>query len=159
MKAFLWLVFLGFLGICFYYILLSMAPDESRMIAIAFGNSADETVEIHVEMSMSMADMDTFAYMDDAGGIDWSRWANDHYVVVDEAGNHVDFSKRMKSSLITERDTRGLEGGFLVGTVTKGTKYTFTYIPQVGGQEKFRYEFTAPTQDTGRSRVTFQPVS
>lgn len=158
MKAFLWLVLLGILGVCFYYILLSMKPDESRMIAIAFGNSADEAVELHVEMSMTMADRDVYPYMDDAGGTDWAGWARDHYAVIDDAGNQVEFARRMKSSLISERDTRGLEGGFLVGSVKKGTDYTFTYIPIVGEPEKFQYEFTSPTDDTGRSRVSFQPI-
>ena len=158
MKAFLWVVLLGILGVCFYYILLSMKPDESRMIAIAFGNSTDDAVEMHVEMSMMMADMDVYPYMDEAGGTDWARWAKDHYVVVDDAGNQVEFARRMKSSLISERDTRGLEGGFLVGTVPKDTHFTFTYIPVVGEPEKFQYELTSPTEDTGRTRFSFQPV-
>lgn len=159
MKAFLWLVLLGFLCACFYYIFMGfIVPDETRMIAIAFGKSTDDAVEMHIEMSMSMAAQDVYPYMDDAGGTDWARWAKDHYVVVDDAGNQIEFAKRMKSSLISERDTRGLEGGFLVGSVEKDTDYTFTYIPVVGEPEKFQYEFTSPTEDTGRSRVTFQPI-
>lgn len=160
MKAFLWVVLLGILTVCFYYILqvFAMQADESRLIAIAFGNSTDDAVEMHVEMTMSMADMDVYPYMDDAGGTDWAAWARDHYVVVDDAGNQVEFSRRMKSSLISERDTRGLEGGFLVGSVPKGTHYSFTYIPIVGEPEKFQYDFTSPTEDTGRTRYSFQPV-
>lgn len=158
MKAFLWVVFLAFLGLCFYYILLSMKPDESQMIAIAFGNSTDEAVELHVEMSMSMAQSDVYAYMDDGGSTDWARWAGDHYVVVDDAGNQIAFRKSMSSSLISDRDTRGLHDSFLIGTAKPGTAYTFTYIPVVGEPEKYEYKFVAPTEDTGRSRVTFKPI-
>ncbi len=158
MKAFLWVVLIGFLTLCFYFIFASMAPDDSRMIALAFGNSTEDTVEMHVELSMSMARADNLPYLDDAGSMDWSRWANDHYVVVDETGQQATFAKRMKSNLVSEMQTRGYDDGFLVCTLNKGVNYTFTYTPVIGEPDSFVYEFTAPTEDAGRKRVSFQPA-
>ncbi len=158
MKAFLWVVLLSFLGLCGYFMFLAMVPDDSRMIAIAFGNSTQSEVEMHIELSMMMAGSDTDAYTTDSGSVDWTAWAKAHYVVVDDAGNQVDLGRRIQSNLISDRDTRGYNDSFLVGEVTQDTAYTFTYIPVVGEPEKYMYKFVAPTTDTGRSRVTFKPL-
>ncbi len=159
MKAFLWLVLLGFLGVCFYFIFLSMVPDESRSIALMFGNETEDGVELHVELTILMAGEDTWGYTDAEGNMDWPAWAAAHYIVVDDAGNQVDFSKRMSSNLQPKKDAaRGYADGFLVGKLAKGVDYTFTYIPTVAEPEKFLHEFTAPTGDADRIRVRFEPI-
>lgn len=150
---------MGFLGVCFYFIILSMVPDESRSIVLMFGNSTEDEVELHVELTILTAGEDTFGYTDAEGNMDWPAWAAAHYVLKDDAGNQVAFSKRMNSNLQPKKDAaRGYHDGFLVGKVAKGVEYTFTYIPIVGEPDQFLYEFTAPTDDAGRSRVRFEPI-
>jgi hypothetical protein len=156
MKAFLWVVLLGFLGVCFYFIFMAMVPAESRSIAMAFGHSTEDSVEMHVELSMLMAGADTFGYADAAGNMDWPAWALAHYIVVDAAGNQVAFTKQMNSSLVSDRDTRGYHDSFLIGKLKPGVAYTFTYIPVIGEPEAYYHEFTAPTDDAGRTRESFQ---
>lgn len=158
MKAFLWLVILVFLGICGYFIFAAMLPDESRMISLAFGNSDEDTVEIHVELSTLMAGEDTFAYMTGSGSIDRNAWANAHYLITDPAGTQVQLRHNIKSNLISDRDTRGYHDSFLIGELKPGTDYTFIYLPVVGEPEQYRYTFTAPATNEGRKRVTFEAM-
>ncbi len=161
MKAFLWVVLLGILAVSFYFIFMSMAPDESKQMALMFGNSTDDEVEIHVELTMSMAGMDVFPYMTVEGSTDWKAWAKDHYVVTDKAGNQIEFSKNMNSNLQPKKDKmRGYHDSFLIGKLQKGTEYSFKYIPVVGEPEEFLYEFTSPADAAGegRTRVSFQPI-
>ena len=160
MKAFLWVVLLAIIAVSFYFIILVAKPDNSQQIALMFGNPADDEIELHVELTMSMADKDVdFRYITPEGAVDWKAWANDHYIVTDKAGNQVDFSKRGKSDLLPKKDEmRGYYDSFLIGKVKKGEAYTFKYVPVVGELDAFIYEFTAPTDDGGRSRVIFKPI-
>ncbi len=158
MKAFLWVVLISFLGLCgYYYFKAFIIPDETQMLSIAFGNTTDDEVELHVEVTLVMAQLDVFPYMSMNGGTDWKAWANDHYIVKDDGGNQVEFTKRMKSNVISERDSRVVADGYLIAKLKPGAEYTFEYIPIISEPEKFLYEFSAPTEDASRVFVTFQP--
>ena len=158
MKAFLWVVLLSIIGVSAYFMVKGMMPDDSRMISIAFGNEEGDQVDIHVELSMLMAQSDTWGYMTAEGNVDYNAWAMDHYIIKDSSGSQVDLRHSKGSNLISDKDTRGYHDSFLIGKVRKGEKYTFEYIPIKDDEERFGYEFVAPSDNAGRSRVSFQPL-
>lgn len=159
MKAFLWLVLLAIIGVSVYFMFLAMVPAESESLVLMFGNSTETEVELHVELTILKSDQDSFGYADADGAMDWTAWAAAHYIVKDAAGNQVEFTKRKTSNLLPKKEeARGYHDSFLVGNLTKGVFYTFTYIPVVGEPEKYLYEFTAPMDDAGRSRVSFEKI-
>ncbi len=130
MKAFLWVVLISFLGLCgYYYFKAFIIPDETQMLSIAFGNTTDDEVELHVEVTLVMAQLDVFPYMSMNGGTDWKAWANDHYIVKDDAGNQVEFTKRMKSNVISERDSRVVADGYLIAKLSRAPNTLLSISP------------------------------
>jgi hypothetical protein len=152
------LVLVLILGVSFYFIFAAMQPDDRKQIAIAFGNPDEEMIEMHIEMTMSMAGADSMSYLNVNGNIIWANWAAAHYVIQDSSGQHVALRRTITSNLISEAMTRGYNDSFLVGKVKRGEAYTFDYIPVVGGDEKYHRSFTAPTDTADRLRMHFDPV-
>lgn len=159
MKAFLWVVLLGIIGVSFYFIIIVAKPDNSRQIALMFGNTNEDQMEIHVELTMTMAGEDVYPYVRADGSTDWEAWAKDHYVLTDTTGNQVDFRKNTKSNLLPRKDEmRGYYDSFLIGKIKHGESYTFKYVPNTSEPNTaFEYKFDAPSED-GRSRVRFEPL-
>ena len=157
-RFFIGLVVLVALGAGIFWGISKMQGDGSRMIALTFGNPSENKVDMHMDLSTTMADRDTIPFSSANGSVNWKKWANAHFVVTDSQGDQVSVMKEMRSDLVSESDHRGLADSFIVCTLEQGEAYTFDYIPVAGKPEKFRYEFTAPTSEFDRDRVKFMPV-
>ena len=152
------LIFLALLGAGMYGVFVGLQGDDGKLIGLAFGNSEEQTVEIHVELTTLMVGTDVYPYANVNGNTDWTKWANAHFLIKDPAGTQVQLKRQIKSNLVNEAQTRGYTESFLIGTLNQGTDYTFTYIPVVGEPETYQYSFTAPAEDTGRARVSFEKI-
>ena len=140
-----------------YFVFVAMQGDDSKLIAIAFGNPDEQVIDIHIELTMSMVATDTLAYANVNGNTVWEKWAEAHYLIRDASGAQVPLRRAMKSNLTSDAQTRGFNDSFLIGKVKRGTEYTFTYLPVVGEPKQFVYSFTAPMEKLKRQRVSFKP--
>jgi hypothetical protein len=134
-----------------------LSKEEGRPIGIAFGNpnSGQNSVELHVVVSMGMPRIQE-PRLGPTGGLQWFEWIDEHFDLRDPSGAKVPMKKMGFSNLINDRQAMTPE--FFIGaTLTPGVKYRFDYIPVLGEPLRYRHEFVAPAGKTDFVREDFRP--
>lgn len=130
--------------------------EESFLIGIAFGEPTKDVISVHVPIQVTMVRTEGPKLRN--GVVQWFEWIDEHFDLRDDRGERVNLKKLEFSSLITSRDVAAPE--FFIGAKIKpGEKYTFAYIPFVGGSQRYRHEFTAPSDATGFQRINLPPLT
>ncbi len=154
-KALVWVMILGSLGLSVLYMIQVMNEDPGYLVGTAFGRADGTTIEIHIVVPLAAPMIDAPPLNADYKP-DWPTWIADHYDVQDASGNAVSFRRNINSTVIKESDVKGgLPDSYLIGKLQQGTSYTFKYIPILGEPEKYLYEFVAPSANESFSRKRF----
>lgn len=154
------LVVLGIIGvvgaITSMVLMKKMNEDQGLPIAIAFGNPADNDVEVHVVITMGMKNTE-YARVDfDTGTEYWDEWVEEHFELRGDSGDTVSFIRTTHSGLINLQKAGSTFEFFLKGKVQGGENYTFDYIPKRAESRRYRHAFTAPAGEKKMKRYTFK---
>lgn len=144
---------LAFAGVIFWYTQKQMEKMPDEYIAIAFGQPTDDQIKMDVAISIAMPRREYPRFDPITGAVYWQEWVDEHFDLRDGAGNKVMFQRQSMSQLMSDQEVGGSPEFFLTGMIKKNANYTFVYIPVLALGEQFRYEFTAPAEDTNMERV------
>ena len=147
-----------FLAITIYWMSVHTGSNEPDVgIQMAFGNPADNEIELHVVVGVLLANQDR-ARAKDLKLKSWDEWMVEHFFLTDGAGETVELRRTKNSSLIKPHQVIGTEEFFMVARVRSGEEYTFDFVPT--GEESIprRCAFTAPAADEQIRLYMFKPV-
>jgi len=159
------LVILGVLVVAiagiFWWQMAVVNEEPGQPIALVFGNTRDDTIEMHVVISVVMPRAETdrhcSAYTGADGGV-WRRWIAPHLLVTNAAGEPVEFDFQPRSSLVSDLKAGGVPEGYAVARLKRGADYTFDFVPCISAPARYRCQFAAPREPQEFRRVTFMPV-
>jgi len=156
--------YMGFLvvvlaiGAGVWYSTRQMTSDPGQVVGLVFGNETDQSIEMHlvVTMIMSRVEGPRVKIANTVIIQSWDGWITDHFQLTDPEGQAVTLRRQQNSNLM--KGTRGTPDFFLAADLTPETQYTLEYVPRVADGNRYRYTFTAPTELTAFKRYTFEPV-
>jgi hypothetical protein len=135
----------------------NMNSDDQRMITIAIGNPHNNECDIHLVVAHLMV-LDGPRKDANSNAIFWDEWLEQHFILTSADGKKVRLERLANSNLIDSMKAGGSPEFFIKGKVVPGTAYTFDYVPDDEGPDRFRYEFTAPAE-MPLTRVNFVRVN
>ena len=147
-----------FAGVVIWYTSHQMGDTPDEYIAIAFGDPAQDTIQMDMAVSIAMPRREPPRIDPQTGAVYWDEWVEKHFVLKDSAGVPVRFQRFSLSRLMTDQEVGGSPEFFLKCRLKKDAPYVFVYIPVIGGGEAFRYEFTAPADTVYMERARFRLI-
>ena len=75
-----------------------------------------------------------------------AEWVEGHYQLSDESGKRITFERWGSDALIDKSRASSSTEQYLVGTLAKGRDYVFDYVPHIDKPQRYRLEFTAPSE-------------
>lgn len=162
MKTLVVLFILGLVAFgAIYWLTMKASEDPGYSFALAFGLPDDQgNIEMHVIIYGRTVRIDP-PRLDPKTGVElWSEWVTKHFDLRDDKGANVAFMRHGGSAVITGKDVgAGTPDFYLIAKVKKGANYVFDYLPTPVDGERFRYNFTAPTDPQPVKRPLFPPVT
>ena len=154
-------IFLGLFGVViiggYTFLQHQMVRDRGRLIAVAFGVPAGDTIQMHVAVSDMMTLRDP-PQTTPKGVILWKDWVSEHWVLRDDSGERLDLRRLGMSALMMDSNAAGSPKFCMTATLKQGADYTFDFIPITAKSERYRYAFTAPSEPQDVWRMNFKPV-
>ena len=159
MKGLIGLGIVGLVGVGLVYWVASWSTsDPGIAIAHAFGNPAEDTIELHVAVYMGPRTEPPRIDPDLSDLQLWQEWLDEHYQLRDDAGTTVEIERIGHSLLMPAHKVGGAPEFFLKAGLRQGTEYTFDFTPRRAEPNRYRYTFIAPAEGEGIKRKTFEPV-
>lgn len=160
MKAFAGLGVILFLVITLYWMSAHAGTDEPDLgIQMAFGNAADNEIDLHVVVGVLLANKDRAKEkLLNIKPKSWDDWIVEHFFLTDSAGKRTELTRKTNSSLIRPHQVIGTEQFFMVARVKSGEDYTFDFVPTGEESITHRYLFTAPAVDEKVRLCMFKQV-
>lgn len=150
-KAALWAILFFGLSIPVYFIYKSVNPDPMYTLNTAMGEPRDDgTMTFQIAVNMVMAEKGEMFYTPDEKP-DWDRWMKDHFQLTGKNGDTPTFKKIGTTSTLIDFNDLPTVDFIMTTTINRDEDYTLIYEPEVGGDEKWQYDFTP--EDRGFRRV------
>lgn len=131
--------------------------DPGRRIAIAFGASRGDRIQIHLGVSPLVIRADP-PDVDRANILTWTEWIEAHYQLHDVSGKPIQLMRMGTSGLLMGQKAAGAPEFAVWAELTAGESYTFDFVPILAKMNRYRYAFTAPTEEEKARRRTFELV-
>lgn len=138
--------------------LREMYRDHGRDILIAFGVPIDDTIQMHVCVPIG-------TYMKDPPRLGPNdrllirEWVEEHYQLCDDSEQRLPLERYGSSGLLEDARAATAAEFFLMVTLKKGQDYTLDFVPKVREPDRYRYEFTAPSEPQDPLLTSFLPVT
>ena len=151
------LVLVGLCGVGFWWLQSKMTEKLGFMVGYAMGDPGEETIQMHVIVSMPMVNTEGRRRTKDGRLTTWEEWIEEHFDLRDDAGRKVPLAREAWSSLISQQQASNPEF-FMRAELRKGVNYIFDYIPIRDDWFRYRHNFTAPADSQPLVRATFEPA-
>jgi len=142
--------------VIWYAIGSKMSEDAGEAVPIAFAAPSKDVVMVEIAVSM-------FSYKNDGPRQINGRfqtkdeWVKDHFELKDASGNAVPL-RRAEFAKALPSNVAGTPEFYLQADLKPGGSYAFDFIPYVDAGQRYRHQFTAPTDKFEADRVLFKPV-
>jgi hypothetical protein len=146
-----------FAGVVVWWSSAQLEADPGEYIALAFGNPAEDEIQIDVAVSIAMPRREGPRVDQRSGAVYWQEWVDEHFDLRDDSAAKVRLMRSGSSRLMSDREVAGSPEFYLTGKLRPNAHYTFDYIPILADGLRYRYDFIAPGVATPMERRHFTP--
>jgi hypothetical protein len=126
-------------------------------VAIAFGTPPSGLYEMHIGVDFGMTRTEG-PRLSRVGSLMWDEWIEDHFELLDSAGQRVRLSRANNSRLMPASKLPGTFEFYLSAPIQQEAAYQLTYTPRREELRKYRHKFIAPVGQKDPLREWFTAV-
>ncbi len=137
--------------------LREMGKDQGREVLVAFGVPMGDTIQMHVGIKVGVLFRDP-PRVDAKGRRLLKEWVAEHFFLREKSGERVNMKRLGTSAMIESARAAAAVEFSLEATLKQGAEYTLDFTPDTTEPKRYRYEFTAPSEEEEAWHKKFLPA-